>query len=410
MSSTEPTLSGPPSLPEGPAPWPPSLAARKGQPGRARVVGAVIAAAAIVGILVGVASHEASGYFLFSPGTAPLITASQSCQASGGELSLPDGSPCVRLLVPKGTAHPVKGGLYMVDVEVGQAGALDWLLYQFGLLGGQHELVSVQAYAGDTPASELGCQDTQQMVSADQNAALAAMSVLGYRVGQNALGAQIVSVYAGTPAWRAGLKCNDVVTAVDGKPVRTAGTFTDLLHPLPPGTSVVLTVKAGGHDRKIQLKLGRATAAALAQGFRGNGYVGVSVQTQVKPALPFKVSVNAGSIGGPSAGLAFTLAILDALSNGRLTGGHRVAATGTIDPSGNVGDVGGVREKTVAVEEAGAQVFFVPKVEYAAAQSQARRGLTVIPVTTLRQVLAILHDRYGGDLTGLKGVEAAARA
>jgi PDZ domain-containing protein len=407
MSSTEPTLSGPPSLPEEPPFLPAGHPPPNGRPGRGRVVGAVIAAAAVVGVLVGIASHEASGYFLFSPGTAPLITASSRCQASRGEFRLPDGSPCVRLLVPKQRAHQVNGGFYMVDVEVGQAGAFDWLLYQFGLLGGQHELVSVQSYAGNTPTSELGCQDTQQMVSADQNAALAAMSVLGYHVGETSLGAQIVTVFAGTPAWKAGLKCNDLVTAVDGKPVRTATALTDLLHPLPPGTAVTLTVKAGGRARTIEVKLGRATPAALAQGFDGKGYMGINVQTQVRPTLPFKVSVNAGSIGGPSAGLAFTLAMLDALSNGRLTGGHRVAATGTVDPSGNVGDVGGVREKTVAVEGAGAQVFFVPKVEYSAAVSQARGGLTVIPVTTLGQVLAILHDRYGGDLAGLKGVKAA---
>ena len=58
--------------------------------------------------------------------------------------------------------------------------------------------------------------------------------------------------------------------------------------------------------------------------------MGVEIETRVKPVLPFPVSVDAAGIGGPSAGLAFTLAILDALSNGKLTGGHRVAATGTI--------------------------------------------------------------------------------
>jgi PDZ domain-containing protein len=112
------------------------------------------------------------------------------------------------------------------------------------------------------------------------------------------------------------------------------------------------------------------------------------------------VSVDAGNIGGPSAGLAFTLAILDALSGGRLTGGHTVAATGTIDAQGNVGDVGGVQEKTAAVEKAGAQVFFVPEVELAVARSVAGKSLQVVGVTRLQQVLGILQRRYGGHLSG----------
>jgi PDZ domain-containing protein len=127
----------------------------------------------------------------------------------------------------------------------------------------------------------------------------------------------------------------------------------------------------------------------------------------VKPVLPFPVSVDAAGIGGPSAGLAFTLAILDALSNGKLTGGHRVAATGTISPDGAVGDVGGVQEKTVAVEKAGAQVFFVPQVEYAVAKSVASSNLQVIPVTTLGQVLQVLRQRYGGGLPEQSGASRA---
>jgi PDZ domain-containing protein len=131
--------------------------------------------------------------------------------------------------------------------------------------------------------------------------------------------------------------------------------------------------------------------------------MGLDVETRVKPELPFPVSVNAGAIGGPSAGLAFTLAILDALSNGKLTGGHKVAATGTIDPEGDVGEVGGVQEKTVAVEQAGARVFFVPKAEYADAQSVAHGSLKIVPVTTLGQVLQVLQHSYGGDLAGFAG-------
>jgi PDZ domain-containing protein len=369
----------------------------------------LILAAAIIGIPTGIAAHEASAYYVFSPGTAPVITASASCKPADGELALPGGEPCVRLVVPQGKAHAVDGQLMMVDVQVAQAGPLDWAEYQLGLLGKSRQFVPVAAYAGTTPTSELGCQDTQEMISADQDAALAALSVLAYKVNEKPLGVQIDTVLAGTPAWKAGLECNDVITAVNGKPVLTAPALTTALQSLQPGQVVSLTDRpaSGGTSKQVKVRLERPSANALAEGFNGHAYMGLDVETRVKPVLPFPVSVNAGAIGGPSAGLAFTLAILDALSNGKLTGGHKVAATGTIDPQGNVGEVGGVQEKTVAVEKAGAQVFFVPKAEYGDAQSVAHGSLKVVPVSTLGQVLQTLQQSYGGDLSGFRGLTRA---
>jgi len=107
--------------------------------------------------------------------------------------------------------------------------------------------------------------------------------------------------------------------------------------------------------------------------------------------------VHTQDIGGPSAGLAMSLGIIDELSSGRLTGHHIIAATGTIDQYGNVGDVGGVAEKTIAVEQAGATVFFVPSVELKTAQSKASPQLHVYAVNNLNQVLRILKH-LGGNV------------
>jgi PDZ domain-containing protein len=372
--------------------------------GGGRLASAIIGlVAALIAVLVVelVASHEAAGYFLFSPGTAPVITPNSRCQLSGdGELALPDGVPCVRLVLPRDKTHDIDGELMMVDVEVGQAGPVAWLEYELGLLGRSRQLYPVAVYAGPTPTSELACQDTQEMVDANEDSALAALAQLHYKVGEDYLGAQIDSVYAGTPAWRAGLKCDDLITAVNGKQVRTAAEVTALLARMGPGTTVTFTDHPanGGRTKRVRVQLVSPPQSALADGFTGHSYIGVEIETRVKTVLPFPVSVDAAGIGGPSAGLAFTLGILDALSNGKLTGGHRVAATGTINAEGGVGDVGGVQEKTVAVEKAGAQVFFVPQVEYAVAKSVANGKLQVIPVTTLGQVLQILRQHYGGGL------------
>jgi PDZ domain-containing protein len=388
------------------SPWAALTGGGRGAAAIIALVGTLIA----VIVVALVASHEASGYFLFSPGTAPLITSDSKCQLSGnGELSLPDGTPCVRLVLPRDKVHDIDGQVMMVDVEVGQAGPVDWLEYELGLLGSSRQLYPVAVYAGPTPTSELACQDTQEMVDANEDSALAALAQLHYKVAEDSLGAQIDAVFAGTPAWRAGLKCDDLITAVNGKHVTKAQQVTALLARMAPGTTVTFTDRpaSGGHTKQVKVQLVSPPESALLEGFTGHTYLGVEIETRVKTVLPFPVSVDAAGIGGPSAGLAFTLGILDALSNGKLTGGHRVAATGTISPQGVVGDVGGVQEKTVAVEKAGAQVFFVPQVEYTVAKSVADSRLQVIPVTTLGQVLQILRQRYGGGLPGTSGSSPA---
>jgi PDZ domain-containing protein len=123
--------------------------------------------------------------------------------------------------------------------------------------------------------------------------------------------------------------------------------------------------------------------------------------------FPFKISIDLTGVGGPSAGLAFTLGVIDALTTGRITGAHKVAVTGTIDTAGNVGPIGGIALKTVAVERAGADVFLVPKddpvdePQYSAAVAKARgHHLRVIAVSNLEDALNALRS-LGGDLSGI---------
>jgi PDZ domain-containing protein len=126
-------------------------------------------------------------------------------------------------------------------------------------------------------------------------------------------------------------------------------------------------------------------------------YLGVSLETQQAWHFPVNVRVRIPDVGGPSAGLSMTLGIIDKLSGGHLTGNRVVAATGTIDPEGDVGDVGGVAQKTIAVERAGATVFFVPPQEYQAAMSKDTPQLHVYAVSSLDQALRILK-RLGGTV------------
>jgi PDZ domain-containing protein len=130
-----------------------------------------------------------------------------------------------------------------------------------------------------------------------------------------------------------------------------------------------------------------ATAAAL-------GYLGLS-------SSKVKVGLHLADVGGPSAGLMFTLGIIDKIagngSGGDLTGGRRIAGTGTITAAGAVGAVGGVSLKTQAAHRDGATVFLVPKAECTEAEAELPSGLRLVPVTTLKGALAALKALTTGS-------------
>ena len=184
--------------------------------------------------------------------------------------------------------------------------------------------------------------------------------------------------------------------------------LVNALHGLTPGTAATLSVEqssvkpsgafVNGPVVQRKIVLG-APPTSLTNGGCGLGkptaYLGIDPNTQQSWTFPIDVSVNTADIGGPSAGLSMTLGIIDKLSGGHLTGGRTVAATGTIDASGAVGDVGGVPQKTIAVERAGATVFFVPPQEYKAGSVQ---GHAAAPR------LCGLHPRPGpGDTQEARG-------
>jgi PDZ domain-containing protein len=350
----------------------------------------------------------ASAYYEFAPGSAPTITDSLQCRSSspGGDLSLPNGKPCARLGVPVTLSHGLDGSLFMVDVLVGPATPGDYVLSKLGLLhvfNDGAQLIPKGAVLGTTPASQLGCQNTVQMQDSTSSAAVVALRHLGYTVIENDLGAQLIQIQPGSPAARGGLECGDVVIAVNGTPVHTSSEFVTTVQAHKPGDVIKVTVNrpsatSSTSVRKVTVDV-RLTGTPGILGLTpdpNKPFLGVISQTDTTFTFPFRVTIDVGNIGGPSAGLALTLGLLDVLSNGKLTGGHRVAATGTISLDSTVGDVGGVAQKTVAVRRAGAQVFFVPPQELDAAKSEAG-SMKIYAVSTLNQALADLKS-LGGEV------------
>ena len=326
----------------------------------------------VVVVGLGVASRINLNYYALQPGTA------QSVQQF--------------ITVPADKAHPVHHPVLLTDVELGRVNALSYLYYR---LSGNTTLDQVDAITGGTPPAQLDEQGALEMSQAEDGAKAAALRRLGYRVPAIPSGAVIFATFPGTPAYPV-LNVGDVVTAVDGKVTPDAEALTSALSRYHSGQTVTLTVRRGGTapPAPVGVTLKR-TVVHLGPGQSITVTLGIDTEDQINYTYPFPVSINVTNIGGPSAGLAMTLGVIDALDSGSLTGGHTVAATGTIDAQGTVGDVGGVPQKTVAVENAGASIFLVPPQEYKAALSKDRPGLAIYPVSTLNQALAVLAAHGG---------------
>jgi PDZ domain-containing protein len=320
-----------------------------------------------------------------------------------------DAAPVASFIkVPAKLDHPLDGTILLTDVFETQLNALTYLQERY--FSSVAQVYPASEITGSTPANQYIDQGYLQMSQAQQAATAAALTYLGYTVRQKNAGALVVEIPAGTPASHV-LKVSEVITAVNGTATLTSCALSNALHGLEPGTRATLSVETSsisangafvtGPTVQRTITLGTPPKGLVDKGCgpptRPTAYLGVDTEQQLAWDFPVKVSVEIPDVGGPSAGLAMTLGIIDKLSGGDLTGKRTVAATGTIDPQGDVGDVGGVAQKTIAVERAGATVFFVPPQEYAAAMSKDTPQLHVYPVSSLDQALRILK-RLGGTM------------
>lgn len=293
---------------------------------------------------------------------------------------------------PADKLHPPKGQVLYATVSLGPVKPLEFLRAK---LDRNSQIVGERAVLGKTPPRQYRQENQQAMDDSKQAAIVLALRRLGYPVPERGSGTLVEEVEDATPA--AGkLKAGDVITAIDGQPTLLSQDAVGVIHAHHPGDSVTLSVTGpDGVARSVPLVLGakpKTTDVA---------FLGVLLRTKdQKFDLPFDVSIDTFNIGGPSAGLAFTLAVLDELSPGELTGGHKVAVTGTIDLDGTVGPVGGVAQKTAAVCSAGAEYFLVPPDEFKTASSHACSRLKVMRVTTLDDAISVL-GRIGGDVSAL---------
>lgn len=249
----------------------------------------------------------------------------------------------------------------------------------------------------------------QMMRTAEQEAQYVALTTLGYDVEITAGDVIVQDVLCMTPGdegecaeWFPSdeqIDPADRILEAEGVPLESVDDLVAVLEDKEPGDTVELLIERPGDGEEavtVELSASPDDPERTIVGF-------VPFDTRAIQ-LPFQVDIDTGDIGGPSAGLAFTLAMIDELSPGSLTGGQNVAVTGTINLNGEVGAIGGLTQKVSAVHQNGVKVFLVP-----ASQSElddpeklqrlvdAGRGeVEIIPVATLEEALTAL-EKLGGD-------------
>ena len=253
------------------------------------------------------------------------------------------------------------------------------------------EVVDDDVVLGGRSETENRQFNLQLMDTSKQDAIRVALVALGYDVPITVSGIVVVGVQEDSAA-EGVLEVGDTVVSIDGEPIEVATDVGRIMDPKRPGDVVTLGVEPPDRSevRTVEITLGPAPDEP------DRGIIGIQLQPRDPDyQYPFPIDIDSGNVGGPSAGLAFSLAIIDVLTPGELTGGKQVAVTGTIDGNGNVGPVGGVAQKTAVVSDAGYDVFLVPSGEVDDVRARAGGDLEVIPGDTLEDALDALASLGG---------------
>ena len=293
-------------------------------------------------------------------------------------LFLPDPArPVDPLVEVPGEERRVEGdGVYMVDILVRKANLLERL---FPSVAEGSSLVPGHVVNPEGLSESERRERSLGEMSASQKVAVAvALRELGYDVPTETT---IADVQEGAPA-DGELEVGDVVVAVKGSRVRSPEDLLRAMRGQRPGEPVALTIR---RDGKRQTRL---VGTRAAEEDRKRAVMGILVEVDIDP--PIDVEIDAGDIGGPSAGLAFALDVVDELGRD-VDRGRRVAVTGELDLDGTVGEIGGVKQKALGAREAGADIFVVPD-ENAAEARRYAGSVDVVAVSEFDEALDRLRQ------------------
>jgi Lon-like protease len=337
----------------------------------------VFAALVMAGFVAGAAIVELP-YYAFRPG---------SVRDSGAVIAV-DGT----------STYPPEGSINYTTVSL-RAATLIGLVRAW--MDSDVEVVHRDQVLGDRDPDENRRLNLDLMIDSQNTATLVALETLGYDVDVNIGGQTVVDVQEDMPADGV-LSPGDTIVEIDGQRIDELDALEQEMAGKAPGDEIDVTFvpfEEPVQETEISLTLAPGPD-------EDRGVMGVLVQAaDVEFDFPIDVSFDTGDIGGPSAGLAFTLTLIDLLSPGELTGGEAIAVTGAIGADGSVTPVGGTSQKAAAVRRAGIDVFLVPEEDYEEALRTAG-DVEVIQVASLDDALRELI-RLGGDRAERRPDDAA---
>ncbi len=303
------------------------------------------------------------------------------------------------------TRYETSAPILFVTAYGSKLSALDALV---GVLDPDVDVLNREEKFGTITPSEQRRLGFQAMASAKQIAEYVALNRLGYDVSI-AYGKLIIERLVCEDVPRPLSAClqlnpGDTITAFDGIEIPTLSDLMPIIADYSPGDVVEVTITPHKTTDSVTKKI----ELMVSPDDPDRTIIGVWPADTRTVDLPFEVDIDTDSIGGPSAGLSFTLALLDELTAGELTGGVKVAATGTIDGDESIGAIGALRQKTVAVKASGATVFLVPSAQTPEELSAARRvagsKLRIVPVANLTEALKVLEE-LGGTVISNDAIE-----
>lgn len=296
-----------------------------------------------------------------------------------------DGEPVIR--IDGTTTYPVTGNLDMTTVREsgGPRGGLTFVEAIGAWFSTADAVVPRELiYPDDVTGDEVRQRQAALFSTSESDAVGAALGYLGIPASTEVVATAVLS---DAPAGEF-FEARDTIVSIDGAPVSEPSQVVDAVRAKPVGSSFDVVVERAGEQVAF------AITSAPNPDDPQTPYLGLTVGLYFTP--DFDIDFTLQDVGGPSAGLMFATGIVDKLTPEDLTGGGHVAGTGTIDPAGNVGSVGGIRQKLAGARDSGAQLFVMPERLCAEADGHVPVGLTVVPVTTLTEAIESIRGWVAG--------------
>lgn len=306
-----------------------------------------------------------------------------------------DGEPVIR--ISGAETYPVTGNLDMTTVleSGGPRGGLTFVDAIASWLDPSDAVVPRELIFPDDVTGEQ-VQQRQAMLfsTSESDAVAAALNYLKMPVISTTV---VTAVFQGSPADGV-LVPKDEILAIDGTKVTAPDQVAKAIRARPIGTTFAITVRRDGVEKDGSMQDNVEQTVQVTSAANPDNaevpYIGITVGTFYSAGFPIDFTLT--DVGGPSAGLMFATGIVDKLTPDNLTDGKHIAGTGTIEPDGTVGPIGGIRQKMAGARNAGAELFLMPKAHCTEAAGHIPDGLTVVPVETLTQGVEAIQAYTAG--------------